>query len=63
MGVGSSRSSSTRNHTRPALSAARAIGRTIQNIHRQSSEPRMNPDRVGPIAGATAITMEMVPII
>lgn len=39
------------------------MGSTIQNIHRQSSDPRMNPDRVGPTAGATAMTMEMVPMV
>ncbi len=39
------------------------MGSTIQNIHRQFSEPRMNPDRVGPTAGATAMTIEMVPIV
>ncbi len=39
------------------------MGSTIQNIHRQFSDPRMKPDRVGPTAGATAMTIEMVPMV
>jgi hypothetical protein len=39
------------------------MGSTIQNIHRQFSDPRMKPDRVGPTAGATAITIEIVPMV
>jgi hypothetical protein len=47
----------------PSTSASTAIGSTSQNIQRQSSADRMMPDTVGPTAGATAITMEMTPII
>ena len=34
----------------------------MPNIHRQSSDPRISPDSVGPMAGATAMTIVMVPI-
>ena len=43
--------------------ATSAIGRTSQNIQRQFSESRMIPEMVGPMAGATAMTMEITPII
>jgi hypothetical protein len=47
----------------PRASAARAMGRTRMNIHRQSSTLRIRPEIVGPMAGATEITMEMLPIV
>ena len=39
------------------------IGSTIQNIHRQPSELRITPESVGPTAGATAMTIVIVPIV
>lgn len=39
------------------------MGSTIQNIQRQSSAERMTPETVGPTAGATAMTMEITPIM
>ncbi|OSY39225.1 hypothetical protein BG845_03495 [Pseudonocardia autotrophica] len=53
----------TRNQSAPAASASSAIGRTSQNIQRQPSAERITPDSAGPIAGATAMTIEMVPIV
>ena len=41
---------------------ATAIGSTIQNIARQLSDWRIRPDTVGPIAGATEITIVTKPI-
>lgn len=52
-----------RSQTAPRTSERTANGRTSQNIHRQFSAERMRPATVGPMAGATAITTEMTPII
>jgi hypothetical protein len=46
----------------PISSAANAIGSTVQKIPRQSKTLRIKPETVGPSAGATEITMEMLPI-
>ncbi len=45
------------------MRVATAMGSTIQKMKRQLSELRMSPEIVGPTAGATEITMEMLPII
>ena len=47
----------------PTTSAISAIGIIRMNIQRQSSTLRMSPEMVGPIAGATEMTMEILPII
>src|SRR5690606_38840972 len=47
----------------PRMSAPTAMGATSQNIQRQSSTLRMRPEIVGPIAGATDMTMAMLPIV
>ena len=47
----------------PITSVARAIGRTRMNMNRQLRTLRMSPERVGPIAGATAMTIEMFPMV
>ncbi len=47
----------------PRIRAATASGSTIQNIHRQLSEARIAPPIVGPMAGATAMTIVIVPIV
>jgi len=39
------------------------MGSTTQNIHRQPSMVRITPESVGPIAGATAMTTVIVPIV
>ncbi len=44
-------------------SAATASGSTTQNIQRQPSDDSTAPPMVGPIAGATAITMVIVPMV
>ena len=49
--------------TAPRAKAVSAIGSTSQNIHRQSKALRMTPEIVGPTAGATAMTIEIMPII
>ena len=46
----------------PFTKAARAIGSTSTNMNRQGRYCRINPDRVGPIAGATEMAMLMLPI-
>ncbi len=43
--------------------AVSASGSTIQNIQRQPSDASTAPPIVGPTAGATAMTMVMVPIV
>ena len=48
---------------KPSTSAPMAIGRTRMNIHRHESVLRMMPEMVGPIAGATEMTIEMLPIV
>ena len=64
MSSGMGRGSVTlRMSTAPATSATIPMGRTDQNIHRQLRTSRTRPPIVGPIAGATAITMEMTPIV
>ncbi|AFR09697.1 hypothetical protein B005_4491 [Nocardiopsis alba ATCC BAA-2165] len=47
----------------PSARPSRAIGRIRPKSQRQSSMLRMSPDRVGPTAGATAMTMEMLPMV
>ena len=47
----------------PNASIASAMGSTTPKISRQEPTCRMTPDRVGPTAGATAMTMEMLPIV
>ena len=47
----------------PTARAIRTMGSIIQNSQCQVSEFRMKPETVGPRAGATEITMEMIPII
>ncbi len=39
------------------------MGSTAQKVHRQFRDPRMKPDSVGPTAGATAMTIEIVPMV
>src|SRR5690625_2098295 len=47
----------------PTTSASAATGSTARNIHRQLRWARMKPEKVGPVAGATAMTMEIRPIV
>src|SRR5690606_19455318 len=47
----------------PMIRLSTAMGSTMPNIQRQSSTLRMNPDSVGPTAGATDITIEMLPMV
>ena len=47
----------------PSASAPRAIGSTSRNIQRQSSTLRISPEIVGPMAGATEMTIEMLPMV
>src|SRR5690625_2508354 len=47
----------------PRARAMTAMGSTVRNIHRQDVLARMNPENVGPTAGATAITMEIMPMV
>ena len=42
---------------------ASAIGSTNQNIQRQDSAFRMRPEMVGPMAGATDMTIETLPMV
>ena len=46
----------------PSTSATTAIGSTSQNMNRQPSRLSTTPDTVGPMAGATEMTIEMLPI-
>ena len=50
-------------HIAPTASAARAIGSTMPKIQRQPRVSSSTPDIVGPMAGASAITMLTRPII
>src|SRR5690625_2467684 len=47
----------------PTTSARAAIGSTAKNIQRQLRLARMNPEKVGPTAGATEMTTEIMPIV
>src|SRR5690625_7290587 len=47
----------------PTTSASAAIGSTARNIQRQLKLARMKPEKVGPVAGATEMTMEIRPIV
>ena len=47
----------------PRVRASRAIGSTSQNIQRQVSASSTIPPTVGPVAGATAITIEITPMV
>ena len=47
----------------PSAREPSAIGSTRMNIQRQSSTLRIRPEMVGPIAGATEMTMEMLPMV
>jgi hypothetical protein len=47
----------------PSARLRSAIGRTTRNSQRQLSRERTRPDTVGPIAGATEMTIEMTPMI
>src|ERR1700712_3558132 len=47
----------------PRAKAASAIGKTSKNSHLQLNVDRINPDIVGPIAGATEMTIEILPIV
>src|SRR5699024_901703 len=46
----------------PTMKVTATIGSMIQNKQCQVSELRMKPETVGPSAGATEITIEMMPI-
>ena len=46
----------------PMTSIASAIGSTSQNMNRHDRYVRMRPEIVGPMAGATEITIEMLPM-
>ena len=48
---------------RPTASETSAIGSTSQNMARQPNRLSTSPETAGPIAGATAMTIEMLPII
>jgi hypothetical protein len=50
-------------HFAPSPSESRAMGRMMANSHRQPGPSTMNPDSVGPIAGASAMTMPTRPIM
>src|SRR5690606_216466 len=47
----------------PTTRASAAIGSTARNIQRQPKLARMNPENVGPVAGATEVTTEISPIV
>ena len=47
----------------PTISDVSAIGRTSQNMNLHPSRLSTRPDTAGPIAGATEMTIEMLPII
>jgi hypothetical protein len=47
----------------PVTSVVTVSGSTVQNIQRQPSQDSTAPPMVGPIAGATAMTMVIVPMV
>src|SRR5690625_1321212 len=47
----------------PSTRATAAMGSTMRNIHRQDMFASTNPENVGPMAGATEITMEISPMV
>ena len=47
----------------PSSNVAMAMGSTSANSHRHAKTLRMSPEIVGPTAGATEITIEMLPIV
>ena len=61
----SERSPSFGSRNRPPARTSAPIGSIVQNSMCQlfSARRRMKPDTVGPMAGATAMTMDMLPII
>src|SRR5699024_11655438 len=49
--------------SRPTIKTSTAMGRTAQNIQRQSKCSRMIPPVVGPSAGAAEMTIPTMPMV